>query len=68
MIACFDMETTARNASAEYRAARRALLRMRLRRSSEQTDASARKVEEVLARFAEDFSRRERPVIEPYWC
>ena len=52
MIATFDLETARMNGDV-YRAARLALLRQQVMRHIERTDASAQKVEQALARFAE---------------
>ena len=51
MIATFDLET-ATNGNV-YRAARLAMLTQQMLRHIERTDASARKVEQVLATLAE---------------
>jgi hypothetical protein len=66
MIANFDLESIKQVSSAEYRAARFALLKMRVRRSIEQTDAAAEEVEDALAHFAENLDGRQS--IERYWC
>lgn len=52
MIATFDLETARRNGDV-CRAARLALLRVQTHQIIERTDASAQKVEQALARFAE---------------
>jgi hypothetical protein len=65
MIASFDLETVRQNSANEYRAARIALLTMRVRRMIDQTDEAARNVENVLARIEGDLGGR-RP-IDAYW-
>ena len=68
MIGTFDFETVRQASSNEYRAARIALLTMRVRRLIDQTDAAAEDVELACARFAEKLDGRQRRSIEAYWC
>jgi len=58
MVANFDIEGAKTN-SEVYRAAKLALLRVHAHQTIERTDASARMVEEHLARFAKDIAARE---------
>ena len=54
MIPTFDVLTAWQGSSQEYRAAKLALLTMRVRRTIERTDAAARKIEEAAAGFTDD--------------
>ena len=66
MIATFDVQTARQGSAQEYRAAKLALLTMRVQRTIERTDEAARKVEATAARFTEDVTGLPRPL--NYWC
>ena len=72
MVTTFDVHTARQSSSQEYRAAKLALLTMRVRRTIERTDEAARKVEEAAAGFTDDVTGTcaRRPVARSlnYWC